>query len=245
MRLRERLVERERLVAIGTTSAKFAHEVGNPLNGMLMNLQLIQRRIRKDVPGKELAPLVERVEHEVRRLGGLLEEFRSMSRRQSFVFEAVAPSQLLEEFAKTHRELYASMGVRVEVSSEDSLPAVHVDREKLTQVLLNLAKNAAEAMAEQGGGTLSLRARGDEYGVWLDVADTGSGIPEGVDVFEPFVTTKSQGTGLGLPVVRQIVARHGGELTYDSTPGQGTTFHVRLSIDPPSASSINLRRAPY
>lgn len=238
-RLRERLLEQERLVAIGTTSAKFAHEVGNPLNGMLMNLQLIQRRIRKGAAVSALVPLVERVEHEVRRLGGLLGEFRSMSRRQSFVFEAVSPGVVLEEFAGAHRHLYASMGVRMEVTSEDGLPDVHVDREKLTQVLLNLVKNAAEAMADQGSGVIDLRARAEESEagptVVLQVKDTGCGIPDDVDIFEPFVTTKSQGTGLGLPVVRQIVAGHGGELTYRSQPGEGTTFMIRLPLDPPSA----------
>ncbi|MEM9457934.1 MAG: PAS domain S-box protein [Myxococcota bacterium] len=237
-RLRERLLEQERLVAIGTTSAKFAHEVGNPLNGMLMNLQLIQLRIRKGVTASAVAPLVERVEREVRRLGGLLDEFRGMSRRQSFVFEAVSPAAMLEEFAGAHRELYASMGVRVEVTSEDGLPDVHVDREKLTQVLLNLVKNAAEAMADQGGGVIDLRARAEASenasGVVLEVRDTGCGIPEEIDIFEPFVTTKNQGTGLGLPVVRQIVAGHGGTLTYQSRSGEGTTFVIRLPLDPPA-----------
>lgn len=244
-KLRERLLEHERLVAIGTTSAKFAHEVGNPLNGMLMNLQLMKRRILKNAPVDRLHPLVERVEDEVRRLAGLLDEFRSMSRRQSFVFEAMAPGRLLKEFARVHRELYESMGVKLEVSFEDALPDVHVDREKITQVLLNLVKNGAEAMAEQGGGVLRLRARAEAHEVVLEVSDSGCGLPEEIDFFEPFVTTKSQGTGLGLPVVRQIVAGHHGELSYESRSGEGTTFFIRLPLDPPSASSVNLRRLPY
>ncbi|MCA9705499.1 MAG: PAS domain S-box protein [Myxococcales bacterium] len=244
VKLRERVLEHERLVAIGTTSAKFAHEVGNPLNGMLMNLQLIRRRIAKQVPVEQLQPLVERVEGEVRRLAGLLDEFRGMSRRQSFVFVAAQLRELVEQFIEGHREHFRAHGVRLEASWDDELPDVHVDREKITQVLLNLVKNAAEAMGE-GGGVVSLRVRAQELGVILDVTDTGGGVPDGVDVFEPFVTTKALGTGLGLPVVRQIVAGHGGELTYDSRPGVGTTFHVWLPIDPPSASSINLRLLPF
>lgn len=241
VRLRERLVERERLVAIGTTSAKFAHEVGNPLNSMLMNLQLIQRRIGKNVPVAQLAPLVERVESEVRRLGGLLNEFRSMSRRQPFELRRIEPQVLLRDFAEDHRAACESRGVTLEVAWEPELPAIQVDREKLTQVLLNLVKNALEAMGE-AGGVLSLRARDDGVHVVIDVVDGGPGIAPGIDVFEPFLTTKREGTGLGLPVARQIVAAHGGELTYQSTPGVGTTFSVRLPIDPPSVSSMSLRR---
>jgi two-component system sensor kinase FixL len=236
VRLRERLLERERLVAIGATSAKFAHEVGNPLNSMLMNLQLIQRRILKEVPSAQLAPLVERVESEVRRLGSLLNEFRSMSRRQPFALRRVEPHALLRDFAEDHRATCESRGVRLEVAWEPELPAVCLDREKMTQVLLNLVKNAIEAMAD--GGVLSLRARADDgLHVVIEVSDTGTGIPDGVDVFEPFLTTKREGTGLGLPVARQIVAGHGGELTYHSVSGHGTTFSVRLPLDPPAAGT--------
>ena len=241
VRLRERLVERERLVAIGTTSAKFAHEVGNPLNSMLLNLQLVQRRIAKQVPARELAPLVERVETEVRRLASLLNEFRGMSRRQPFELRRVPAQELLHQFAEHQRVECEQRGVRLEIECEDELPAVHVDREKMTQVLLNLAKNALEAMGE-AGGVLSLRARDDGMHVVLEVADTGGGIPPGVDVFEPFLTTKREGTGLGLPVARQIVAGHGGELTFRSTPGEGTIFVMRLPLDPPSgASAVGVR----
>jgi two-component system, LuxR family, sensor kinase FixL len=242
VRLRERLVERERLVAIGTTSAKFAHEVGNPLNSMLMNLQLIQRRITKHVPSDQLAPLVARVESEVRRLGSLLNEFRSMSRRQPFELRRVEPHLFLRDFAEDHRAACESRGVRLEVTCEPELPAMHIDREKLTQVLLNLVKNALDAMAS--GGVLTLRARDDGVHVVLEVSDTGAGIPAGLDVFEPFLTTKREGTGLGLPVAQQIVASHGGELNYHSTPGRGTTFSVRLPLDPPSGSSVKLRQVP-
>jgi two-component system sensor kinase FixL len=244
VRLRERLVERERLVAIGTTSAKFAHEVGNPLNSMLMNLQLLQRRIAKSVPLPQLTPIVERVVSEVRRLAGLLGEFRSMSRRQPFELSRVEPGALLRELAEGHRAACESQGVRLEVAWEPELPTIQVDREKLTQVLLNLVKNAVEAMGE-AGGTLALHAREDGAHVVLEVTDSGPGIPAGIDVFEPFLTTKREGTGLGLPVARQIVAGHGGELTYQTALGRGTTFSVRLPIDPPSMSSTALRREPH
>ncbi|MEX1365885.1 MAG: PAS domain S-box protein [Nannocystaceae bacterium] len=236
VRLRERASERQRLADIGTTAAKFAHEVGNPLNGMLLNLQLISRRIGKAVLSAELAPLVDRVEQEVRRLAGLLNEFRSMSRRQSFMLRPIPPQSLLEEFVQDHRREYEARGITVQTEWSSSLPLVHVDREKITQVLLNLAKNAVEAMSETGG-VLRLRVRQEDVYVVVEVGDDGGGIPEGVDVFEPFATTKSYGTGLGLPVAKQIVAAHGGELDYRSEPGRGTTFRLCLPVEPPAAIS--------
>lgn len=236
VRLRERAGERQRLADIGTTAAKFAHEVGNPLNGMLLNLQLISRRIDKGVPSRQLAPLVDRAEQEVRRLAGLLDEFRSMSRRQSFVLQPIPPQSLLDQFLQDHRGEYEARGVTVQTEWSPSLPLVHVDREKITQVLLNLAKNAVEAMSE-AGGVLRLRGRHEDAYVVVEVADDGGGIPEGIDVFEPFATTKCYGTGLGLPVAKQIVAAHGGELDYRSEPGRGTTFRLRLPVEPPAAIS--------
>jgi signal transduction histidine kinase len=225
----DRLVERERLAAIGVTAAKLAHEIGNPLNGMLLNLQLLARRIAARQPHDRLAGLVERVEGEVLRMAKLLEEFRGMSRRQSFLLEPVFPLALLEHLEADHRAEYEAEGVCLELCCQPGLPALHVDRCKMLQVLLNLGKNAVEAM-RPSGGTLTLGAHAEQGGVLVTVADTGPGVADGIDVFEPFATTKPDGTGLGVPVARQIVAGHGGELRYESVPGQGTTFMVWLPV---------------
>ncbi len=101
---------------------------------------------------------------------------------------------------------------------------VKAEGNKLKQDVLNLYKNAVEAMPI--GGTLTVRMYAPGSGVMLEVADTGMGMPEGVNVFEHFVTTKAEGTGLGLAIVQQIVEGHGGTLTYTSVPGQGTTFRT-------------------
>jgi signal transduction histidine kinase len=231
-RQRERLVERERLAAIGATAARLVHELGNPLNGMLLNLQLLARRVAARQAHERLEVLVHRVEGEVLRMTRLLEEFRGMSRRQSFLCEPVAPRALLEHLATDHRAEYEARGVRLVLCCEPNVPTLQGDRSKLLQVLLNLSKNAVEAMA-RGGGTLTLGARSERGGVLVTVTDTGPGVLDGMDVFEPFATTKPDGTGLGLPVARQIVAAHGGELGYRSAPGQGATFMVWLPLASP------------
>jgi len=103
-----------------------------------------------------------------------------------------------------------------------------VDIDKMKQVILNLAKNAIEAMPH--GGKLSFNAVATNGAVTLDVSDTGAGIPPEVNIFEPFFTTKSFGTGIGMTIVRQIIAAHGGSLSYRSEPGKGTTFSIKLPI---------------
>lgn len=239
-RLQARLIERERLAAIGFASAKFAHEVGNPLHAMLMSVQLAQRRVERGEAADEILPLLERVATEILRLGGLLGEFRRMSRRERYQLAPIDPAALLHAVGRNDRDELEARGITVAVECPVGLPPVHVDAQKMRQVFLNLCKNAAEAMP--AGGTLTLSARLDGEHVWLEVTDTGTGVPEGLDVFEPFATTKPDGTGLGLPVVRQIVLAHGGDLRYESRPGHGTTFRVELPLHAPSASAVDLPR---
>jgi signal transduction histidine kinase len=96
----------------------------------------------------------------------------------------------------------------------------------MKQVIFNLTKNAAEAMA--GGGRISIKGSVSENSIVLEISDTGTGIPAGIDIFEPFFTTKPQGTGIGLSIVQQIVSAHGGSISYSSEHGKGTTFVITL-----------------
>lgn len=229
----EQLIERERLAAIGTTAATFAHEIGNPLNGMSTNAQLLERRLAKAGDGLDarLASYVSNIRHEVTRLTNLLYEFRSISRRQSFALQSLDLARVIQELLAVETPHYIDRGVQVEFLVPAGLPPVRADGDKLKQVFLNLCKNAVEAMP--AGGTLTLRAHAAQEQVNIEVTDTGEGIPEGVHIFEPFVTTKAEGTGLGLSVVQQIITAHGGTLSYTSTSGQGTTFTVVLPLSPP------------
>jgi len=102
------------------------------------------------------------------------------------------------------------------------------DQEKLAQALLNLCKNAIEAMPQ--GGTLIISGSRAESSVSLAISDTGMGIPKELNILEPFTTTKESGTGLGLAIVQQIISAHGGTLTYTSAPGEGTTFTIVLPV---------------
>ena len=141
------------------------------------------------------------------------------------------PAQLAELVAEAIEiELpeYAERGVNVERQFAPDLPKVRVDIDKIKQVILNLAKNAAEAMPN--GGKLLFAGSAGATEVILEVTDSGAGIPAEIDIFEPFFTTKSFGTGIGMTIVRQILAAHGGSISYKSEVGKGTTFTVRLPL---------------
>jgi signal transduction histidine kinase len=174
------------------------------------------------------------MQHEITRLTNLLHEFRSVSRRQTFSFQPLNLVAVIQELLAVETPHYTERGVQVEHVMPDDLPQVQADPDKLKQVCLNLCKNAVEAMP--AGGRLTLRAHAAAEHVHLEVIDTGNGIPEGVNILEPFATTKAEGTGLGLPIVQQIITGHGGTLSYTSTPGQGTTFTVILPLSPPRAT---------
>jgi signal transduction histidine kinase len=164
---------------------------------------------------------------ETQRLVDLLSEFRQLAQTQ-YTFESVALNELITEVLSVPAWSSGESEIRIERDVPDDLPSIEADRRKLKQALINLCKNGVEAMA--GGGLLKIRASELDGQLVLEVTDTGPGLPEGLDVFEPFITTKEHGTGLGLSVVRQIVVAHGGTVGYDSRLGVGTTFRLVLPI---------------
>lgn len=231
-RTAQKLRDSERLATIGTTAAKLAHEIGNPLNGMATTVQILERHLtRQQAPADEvLISAVQDLSQEIARLHALVQRLRTLARPH--LLER-CPTDLIAVTGEVlRREAPSSTEHRicVEQSFETPFPLVMANADELKQVLLNLYKNAVEAMPQ--GGTLMVRGFPSDNHVFLEISDTGEGIPEGVNIFEPFVTTKKKGTGLGLAIVQQIVAAHEGAISYTSTPGQGTTFSLMLPAVP-------------
>ena len=230
VRLQQQAIESDRLATIGTMAAKFGHELGNPLNGMSLTVQLLEQRLRKQSPAldEQATSTLARLKTEISRLNTLLQDFRSLSRKETYNFEPAQLAELVAEAIGIALPEYAERGVKVEAQFTPDLPKVRVDIDKMKQVILNLAKNAVEAMPN--GGKLLFTGSADKAAVILEVTDSGAGISAAVDVFEPFFTTKSFGTGIGMTIVRQILAAHGGSIGYKSEVGKGTTFTVRLPL---------------
>jgi two-component system sensor kinase FixL len=228
--LQRQVMHTEKLTAVGGITAKLAHEIANPLNNVMIQMKLLDRCIQASSLGDEtLDDCVRAMYAELDRLRRLLDEFRLLSRRDQLHQARSELGPIITEVA----HMVPSLGgdIAVSISLAKDVPAVNADPDKLKQVLLNLALNAVEAMP--AGGDLRFELVTDEArdNVFVRVSDTGSGIPEDVDVFEPFVTTKPMGTGLGLAVARQLVAAHHGRLTHAPADGGGTVFTVELPLD--------------
>jgi two-component system NtrC family sensor kinase len=218
------LVSAERLATVGKLAAGVAHEVGNPLAGILGYLSLA--RMRATTP--ELKEYVERIDHEVHRIDGIVRGLLDLGRPRPATLAPVDLSQVVETCVKLVRAGPELSNVRVDFALESGLLA-RADAGPLSQIVINLMLNAAQAMGGQGSVRVSTRREGTE--VKLAVEDTGPGIPPEVmpRLFEPFFTTKEgKGTGLGLAVSLHLTQSMGGRLTAENVPGAGARFTVHL-----------------
>ena len=228
--------ETERLALVGTMAAVFAHEVANPLSGLSASLRFVESDLEeKDFDVPFLRATVQGAMREVDRLVTLLNEFRSLAVPQRLDLKLTDFQEIIEEILASEKLAYRAAGITVKTDFE-SLPMIRIDPAKIKQVVLNLCKNAVEAM--RGGGCLMVKAYRSELMVVLEISDDGIGVAHGVNIFELFKTTKPCGSGLGLPVVQQIVSAHNGTINYTTEAGQGTTFKVCLPAPEPGDVSF-------
>jgi signal transduction histidine kinase len=227
----QRTMRTEKMAVLGTFAAGLAHEVRNPLNSIGLQLSLLERRIGRVEArvGREMTGLTRIIHEEVQRLDSLVGDFLLFSRTDRLQYHPVDLAALADEVMLLLEPEARGLGVRVRRSAVGgALPSLQMDAEKMKQVVINLVRNAFEAMPDGGevtveSGTVDGQAR-------LVVRDTGPGLPEGVDVFQLFVTTKPKGTGLGLSIVQQIVLQHGGEIVAASEAGKGAEFTISLPL---------------
>jgi two-component system sensor histidine kinase HydH len=225
--LEAEMERRERLASLGNMAAGVAHEIRNPLNAVSMGLQRLRAEFEPADPG-EYRALVDVVQGGVRRLNTIVEDFLSLARPLSLDIQPVEVPPLLHELRGLLEGEAAAAGVALDVQVESDALTVAADRGRLTQVLLNLALNAIQATPR--GGSVTLAASRARDAVALAVADTGAGIaPEVLPrLFEPYVTTKVRGLGLGLAIARRIAEAHGGRIEAESRAEGGTRFTVTL-----------------
>ncbi|MET0503329.1 MAG: ATP-binding protein [Candidatus Binatia bacterium] len=226
--------EIEWLASLGTRAAVFAHEVGNPLCGILLSLQSVESRLKKNqIHDSFSISVIRNAIGEIDRLGSLLREFRALATEQTLDLKRIDLVKIVEETLALERTAYGATGITVKFDFEDALPLVRVDAAKIRQVILNLCKNATEAMPD--GGCLTVKGYRSRGMVVLEICDTGVGIADDVNIFESFKTTKPGGMGLGLPLVQQIVSTHNGTIACQSELGRGAKFKVSLPISESTA----------
>jgi PAS domain S-box-containing protein len=222
----------ESLASLTTLAAGVAHEIKNPLGSISIHIQLIRKALqgKEDVP----VPFLERhlgvVDEEIERLNKIVVDFLFAVRPMDVQLRDGDPGELVSGIADFIRPEAEKAGVMVEVDVAPDLPRVALDERLMKQALLNLVKNALAAMP--GGGTLHLIAEHVEDEVRLTVQDSGVGISEEAlpKIFEPYFTTKENGTGLGLTITFKIVREHDGEITVSSRPEQGSSFTINLPV---------------
>jgi len=224
------MVRAERLAAIGTLAASLAHEVRNPLNSIHLQLVLLARRVAslEAATKEQMGALVATAQKEITRLDTLVEEFLTLSSVDRLSLSGSDPNRPVRDVLTLMGPVAAQRKTTIVEDLSDSLPPVPLDPEKMRQVLVNLVRNAMDAMGDGGTLTVSTRPTGD--GILIAIGDTGPGVDPKVDVFDLFMTTKHGGTGLGLPIARRIVEAHGGSLTFESAPGKGATFYIALPV---------------
>lgn len=230
---REReLVRSERLAAVGKMAAMITHEVRNPLSSIGLNTELLEEELVGSANEDEARALCRAITREVDRLTAITEEYLAFARLPKPKIAAEPVNPMLTALAAFVRPDLAQRQVALACELGDPDPVALADASQLRQCLVNLVRNAAEAVAAKGGGTVVLRSRQDGARVVIEVEDDGIGIPPDVlpKLFDPFFSTKEGGSGLGLALTNQIVKDHGGELSVTSAIGRGTTFTVRLPI---------------
>ncbi len=228
------LIQTEKIASLGRLSAGVAHEINNPLAGILIYAELLERQLENVAFDREY--LTEIISQTLRcqQIVTRLLEFSRQSLGQKTHFDI---NEIILRCIDliSHQAIFHNIELKTELNAE--LPQILGDPGQLQQVLTNLLLNAADAM--QGRGKITVTSRPDPAhdGVILTLADTGAGIPPDIQdkIFEPFFTTKApgKGTGLGLSIVYGVIQRHGGTIELDSTPGGGTTFTIRLPLETP------------
>jgi len=228
-KLEQRIRNSEQLASVGRLAAGVAHEINNPLGGILNCLYNLRKGTLS--PSRQEEYRVS-MEDGVRRVQKIVRQLLDFSQQHEPEFALTDINHVVDRVLVLTTHLFASNRIRLETGFGQGLPNVMVDRHMIEQVLMNLVLNAVQAMKDGGG--LTIRTSVVEGICLIEVRDTGSGIPPAVlpRIFDPFFTTKSEGegTGLGLSVSLGIVERHGGKILVDSEVGKGTTFTLCLPV---------------
>jgi two-component system, NtrC family, sensor kinase len=221
------LIRAERLAIIGEFATRIAHEIKNPLSGITVALEIMRGKARDEEQEHSITEVLK----EVRRLDGILRELLQLSVPKEMDLREIDPNEVVERSIVLVRPRAEKKGVSMTVKHGASAPC-RLDYEKCQQVLINLLINAIDS-TEPGRGTVSVETKSVNGSLQITIQDDGSGIPESEieKIFEPFYSSKKQGTGLGLPISKKIIESHSGEITVSSEEGKGSLFTVIIPYE--------------
>ncbi len=223
----ERLAHNEKIAALGRVAAQVAHEVKNPLAGLLLYAMHLKAKADGKLPESELA-LIQKIIETINHLTKTVEQVMNFARPAHLATRPHDLNQIVRDVLHLAGPQIAAARVEAELALEEAGTMVMLDESSMRAVLMNLILNAVQAMP--GGGRLGVATRADQLRMYVRITDTGAGMnsEQVKKVFEPFYTTKSQGLGLGMAYAKKIVEQHGGTIRVESRPGEGTTIEVEL-----------------
>lgn len=224
---RERRAQADRITAMQTMTAGIAHEVRNPLNAAKLQLELLERRLRKRSDDDRLTEPCQLAQREIERLTQLLNDFLAFARPPELVPEDRDVVQIVAQVVELERLSADRRGADLVFAPATPRLLAHVDGPKIHQLVLNLVRNAIDAVS--AGGHITVTVGGDEKAFRITVRDDGPGIPKDIQarIYEPFFSTKPGGTGLGMSIVHSLVTLHGGTIELASSP-EGTCFEIQI-----------------
>jgi two-component system NtrC family sensor kinase len=229
-KIHDQLFRSEKLASIGKLAAGVAHEINNPLTGVLTNSSLLLEDLEESDPRREDVQVIVNETIRCREIVKRLLDFARQTKPQKKLTNI---NQIIENIILLVRNQSSFRNIIIKKTLSDNIPEILADMDQIQQVFINLILNASEAM--QNGGQLVIESRisSNEDYIEIQFTDSGCGIKEQdkAKIFDPFFTTKGHGTGLGLSISYGIIERHGGKIIVDSTPGSGTVFTIFLPVD--------------
>lgn len=239
-----RLHRSESLASLTTVAAGVAHEIKNPLASIGIHLQLLRKAFqRKQTLGiADAARYLDVIDEEIERLNGIVVDFLFAVRPMDVRLRLEPLNRIVDEVLNFVSYELSDHGITIRRQLGEFLPKMRLDENLMKQALLNIIKNAMNAM-ESGGGVLTVSTKHTGDSVVLTISDTGTGMDETTlrKIFEPYFTTKSSGSGLGLTMVFKVIKEHQGEISVDSKLGEGTTFTITLPV--PTSERLALEAA--
>jgi signal transduction histidine kinase len=230
--------DENRLSQWGALAAGLAHEIKNPLSTMNISLQLLEEdlRARPQVGSAKVLSRVELLTSEVQRLQRIVNDFLKLAKAPELDLKERDPNTLVESIQAFVLPEFERQSVDLAIQLDRGARPIRVDPDLVRQALLNIIRNALQAMPD--GGTLTIQTVASDDVFRLDFIDTGGGMEAGVcsRVFDGFFSTRRGGTGIGLAITRQIIQLHGGDVACDSAPGRGSRFTVTLPVGGPEST---------